>query len=393
MSKTKEACCTACGSLNVFQVLKIEDAPAHCNVLWQDKEGAQNCHKGDIELNFCKDCGHLYNQSFDEGLMSYDQEYENTLDFSPSFQKFAKELVERLTTSYDLHGKSIVEIGCGKGVFLKMIAELGGNKAFGFDKSYDPANETEEIPENVTFIQDFYSEKYADYPSDMIISRHVLEHIEFPEPFVKGIKDISSDKDGKKVFYFEVPNILYTLRDMGIWDLIYEHCSYFSATSIAGVFEKVGLNVVNVQEGYAGQFLSIEANTEAQQTYKPYVDVAEIADMVDKFSSNFKEKIAHWTSVLDELKKENKKIVTWGGGSKGVSFLNFLKTGGLIDYIVDINPRKTGMYVAGTGQKYIQPEELVDIKPDVVIIMNPIYEQEISDALKEMGLKVDVMVA
>jgi hypothetical protein len=42
------------------------------------------------------------------------------------------------------------------------------------------------------------------------------------------------------MFYLEVPNGLFTLRDLGIWDLIYEHCQYFTAASFVAVVEAFG---------------------------------------------------------------------------------------------------------------------------------------------------------
>jgi len=58
---------------------------------------------------------------------------------------------------------------------------------------------------------------------------------------------------------------------------------------------------------------------------------------------------------------------------------------------VDINPRKQGMYVAGTGQKIVPPEFLRDYQPDVVIVMNPIYEGEIRQMVADWGLTPELM--
>lgn len=73
--------------------------------------------------------------------------------------------------------------------------------------------------------------------------------------------------------------------------------------------------------------------------------------------------------------------MVWGAGSKAVTFLNILKTQGLVEYVVDINPRKTSLFVPGTGQQIVQPEFLQQYKPDVIMIMNPIYRQEIAQDL------------
>jgi hypothetical protein len=84
--------------------------------------------------------------------------------------------------------------------------------------------------------------------------------------------------------------------------------------------------------------------------------------------------------------------VLWGGGSKGVAFLTTL---GLslddVAYAVDINPNKTGTYMAGTGQEIVAPDFLKSYRPDVVIIMNPVYLQEITQNLAGMGLTPEIM--
>lgn len=392
--KNKEIKCSSCGSSNVKEVLLIKDVPAHCCLLWEKRDEAINCPKGDVQLNFCIDCGHLYNQVFNSELMEYTQNYENSLHFSPKFQEYSNQLVKRLTETYNLYNKDIVEIGCGKGDFLKMICAYGKNRGYGFDRSYEPEIDTGNKLDLVEFIQDFYSEKYANYPTDLIVSRYVLEHIQDPYHFILDIKNIL-DHSKDITFYFEVPNILYTLRDLGIWDLIYEHCSYFSAPSISKLFEKANFEVRNVTENYMGQFLAIEANTRKKgaDDYQTYVSIESVKELVEKFSTNFNQKINEWEVKLEQYRRAGKKIIAWGGGAKGVSFLNFLKTENLINEIVDINFRKQGMYIAGTGQKYLLPEELSTINPDVVILMNPIYKEEIADTLSKLNLHPEILVA
>ncbi|MGB5194034.1 MAG: hypothetical protein WBN70_13700, partial [Polyangiales bacterium] len=85
------------------------------------------------------------------------------------------------------------------------------------------------------------------------------------------------------------------------------------------------------------------------------------------------------------------RVVAWGAGSKGNTFLNLV--GKDISAIVDINPKKLGKFVAGTGQPIIAPTELVEVKPSMVVIMNPIYEGEISEQLGFLGLEPRLFVA
>jgi hypothetical protein len=58
---------------------------------------------------------------------------------------------------------------------------------------------------------------------------------------------------------------------------------------------------------------------------------------------------------------------------------------------VDINPYKHGTYMAGTGQEIVGPEFLRAYRPDVVIVMNPIYCNEIQRDLDGMGITAELM--
>ncbi len=86
------------------------------------------------------------------------------------------------------------------------------------------------------------------------------------------------------------------------------------------------------------------------------------------------------------MRQQGIRPVVWGAGSKGVSFLNVLGTSGVIDYVVDINPHKQGCYIPGTGQQVVSPNALADIKPQVVIAMNPLYTDEIEKMIGERNL-------
>ena len=89
--------------------------------------------------------------------------------------------------------------------------------------------------------------------------------------------------------------------------------------------------------------------------------------------------------ALKKLLDEGKRIVAWGAGARGVTFLNIFKDT-RIKYVVDINPHKQNMYVPGTGQKIVSPDFLKNYKPDYVILANPSYKQEIAGMLADLGL-------
>ncbi len=385
--------CRVCGGGGLEVFFELPQVPTHCNVLWPTREEALQAPRGDIRLAFCPACGHVYNVAFDPALMSYSQAYENSLHFSPRFQRYAEGLAARLVERYDLRGKDIVEIGSGKGDFLRMLCEQGGNRGVGFDPSHDPDLLQDAPPEGLRFVQDFYSARYADYQADLICSRHVLEHIEQPRAFIQDVRRAVGDRPHTAV-YFEVPNVLYTLRDMGIWDVIYEHCSYFSASSLGRLFTACGFDVLCLEEAYGGQFLGIEAvpaQAEAGTQQAPGNDLREMARDVAAFAKNYRGKVSLWRRRLSQIGGAGRRAVIWGAGSKGVTFLNTLQAGDTVTHVVDINPRKQGRYVAGTGQRIVPPEFLRSERPDVVLVMNPLYLDEIRQTLAALGLTPEVM--
>lgn len=392
-SPSYAATCTACSSANIRIFAEIKDIPVHCNVLWPTKLEALHAPRGDMRMAFCSDCGHVFNSSFDPKLMEYTQAYENSLHFSPSFQEFAEGLARHLIERYHLRNKDIIDIGCGKGDFLKLISRMGGNRGYGFDPSYVPDESDKDFP--VTFVQEFYSEAHTSYAADLVSCRHVLEHIQFPATFVGNVKRSIGNRPDTAI-YFEVPNVLYTLRDMGIWDIIYEHCSYFSAHSLYSLFLAQGLMVNNVREMYGGQFLGLEAQPARNgrdSDSSGVNDLVEMITLIDGFGKAHREKIQYWQTTLNGLFRDGKSVALWGGGSKGVTFLNTFDTQGHIGFMVDINPRKQGMYVGGSGQQIVAPAFLKNHIPHVVIVMNPLYEKEIREQLHGLGIEPDIMVA
>ncbi len=80
------------------------------------------------------------------------------------------------------------------------------------------------------------------------------------------------------------------------------------------------------------------------------------------------------------------RVAIWGAGSKGVAFLTTLGLTDEVAYAIDINPHKQGMFMPGTGHPVVGPDSLHQSPPDVVIVMNPVYLDEIRSALARGGL-------
>jgi SAM-dependent methyltransferase len=371
--------------------LEVPQVPVHVGVLWPSAREARECGRGDIRLAFDRTSGFICNVAFDETRVDYTLRYDNALHFSPFFQAFEDELARRLLERYDLRKKDVVEIGAGAGRFLGRLCELGDNRGTGYDPSHDPASADARVGERVRVVRDYYSERYADRPADLICCRHVLEHIPEPRRLLRTLRR-TLEGHPEAVVYFEVPNSYLILRDLSIWDIIYEHCGYFVPESLGTMFEACGFEILDLHATYEGQFVGIEARPGAtpQGPGEP-CDTSILAPAVADFARRFQAKRAEWQQRLGELRRAGRRSVVWGGGAKAVSFLNLLEIGDQIEYVVDINPGKQGSYLAGSGQAIVAPQFLREYRPEVVIVMNRVYQREIEQQLSGLSPSTRVL--
>ncbi len=388
--------CPACSSPETTTFFRVTGMPVFCNVLSATPAEARSAARGTIHLAYCNSCGLVFNEAFDESLVKYGGQYENALHFSPLFRQYAEDLANELVASYSLRNKNIVELGCGDGSFLSTLCRLGDNRGFGFDPAFDPAR-AGPIDPRVSIVQKYYGPETAGEPADFVCCRHVLEHIPEPFSFITHVRQTVGNRPGTIVF-FEVPDVSWTLEQLGIWDIIYEHCNYFSRVAIRRLFAAGGFEPFTTSSVYGGQFLTIRARPGS--TLPGFGRAADPEDqhfraLVDRFGDRQRTKVSEWQTRLADLARQGKRAVLWGAGSKGVTFLNTLaaKAGSGLDHIVDVNPRKQGCFVAGTGQEIIAPSRLPSIRPDVVVIMNPVYRDEIGQQLRALGVNAQVLEA
>jgi SAM-dependent methyltransferase len=384
--------CPCCGVEADSVFYRVSAVPVHTVLLMPTKETALNYPAGDIELAFCRACGFTWNAAFDPGLHKYSPLCEETQAFSPTFTAFHERLANHLIERYDLRGKDILEIGCGKGEFLTLLCETGGNRGLGFDPAYASARQPKCT--GVTFIEDFYSEKYAAHQADLVVCKMTLEHIHRPAELLHTVRQAIAERPGAAAF-FQVPDATRILRELAFWDIYYEHCSYFSQGSLTRLFHRCGFEVTDFWTDYAGQYLMLEAcaapggTSECHIQEEPPESLAlDVAFFADKCYDN----IDKWESNLEQRAKSGRKIVLWGGGSKAAAFLTTMHVRSEVEYVVDVNPFRQGSYLAGTGQEIVAPQFLSEYAPDIVIVMNPLYRSEIELALVQLGLDPEVVV-
>jgi SAM-dependent methyltransferase len=383
--------CPICGGGDLQEFYHVAGMPVLQNQPVPTVEEARACVRGDIALAVCRRCGFVFNAAFDPERIRYTPGYENTQACSPVFQGYMEDLADRLIAAHGLRHKTILEIGCGKGEFLALLCERGPNRGIGFDPSVPGGGG---VFGRVTLIADVYSERYAAYQGDFVCSRHVLEHLSDPGALLATLRRSIGDRRDVAV-YVEVPNTLWILRHATVWDVFYEHCSYFGPDSIRRLLESRGFAVAAVNEQAGGQYLGVHAAPSPSSAWAPASNGdggAETMSLAVQFRDRVQHRLDDVRSVLESLRASRRSAAVWGAGAKGVTLLNLLRVDPeAVPYVVDINPKKQGKYVPGTGQRIVSPAEAAARGVDAVFVMNPNYHAEIRGMAGKAGLAVELI--
>lgn len=393
--RTDRASCPACGSTALEVFYEQRGIPAHSCLLLASREEAAAYPTGDLRLAVCQTCGFCTNVAFDPSLSHYSSSYEETQGFSPRFTAFARALAQGWIDRYDIHDRDILEIGCGKGEFLATMAELGGNRGIGIDPAVAPQRLSPEVLPRLRFFPELYGPQHFELPADIVVCRHTLEHIPDVADFVQLIRRGAVDRPGVTVLW-EVPDTLRVLDEVAFWDLYYEHTSYFTPGSLARLFRRSGFDILDLRLEFDDQYIVMEARLAGDSATPPSPiedDLARTLASVEAFRIGYQRDIERRAAQLRAFRQDGKRIVIWGAGSKGVAYLVALGDVGGIDVAVDVNPFKQGMYLAGTGKRTVAPADLLEIQPDVVIAMNPIYLGEIRASLDALDVNAQLIPA
>ncbi len=250
--------CPLCSSMALTSILERSRVPVLTNFLMDTPEAARSIQRGTLHLVICETCGFIFNSAFEASAL-YTQQYDNSQVQGPSFGRYLDELVHSLTTGeQQIQPCCIVEVGCGDGFFLRKLVEAGvGKRGYGFDPSYrGPASA---LDGRIQFEARYYDDAGCDISADILICRHVIEHIPRPLPFLRMLHCALVHSLHARAF-FELPAIEWILQNMVLWDIYYEHCSYFSADTITYALERSGFRVECIKRVFNDQYLWVEAS-------------------------------------------------------------------------------------------------------------------------------------
>lgn len=379
--------CPVCAATGGHEFLRRYRVPVHQNLMISDEKLARSAPRGDIVLRTCVQCGFICNVAFHSEALAYGRGYENTQACSPFFAAYVDGLVRHLLTEKGVRNCRIVEIGCGNGHFIRALvsAEGSANAGVGFDPAYRGPQVL--LDGRLRFVSQAFEAAAVRNPADVAICRHVIEHVPDPVLFLRSVRAALGGSPPGRLF-LETPDAAWILRNRVFWDFFYEHCSYFTAASLASALELAGFSVVHVRQTFGEQYLWVEASVAEDTAVPAKNEAACVVDACGAYAWEEPRLIRAWSHRLDGLSASG-GVALWGAGAKGVTLANLLDSDRTrIRCVVDLNPNKQGCYVPGTGHPIVGYRALPEYGVRSAVLLNPNYAQENRALLAAGGLDI-----
>lgn len=334
---------------------------------------------GKIKLVQCKECGYIFNDTFD--LDKINEEYNSSSYVlkkivSPVMSKNLKMLKKNIF-NYITSKSLIVEIGCGDGALACAIAP-NAKHIYTIDPSVESIKVTN--INNITHINDYYSfenvSKIIGKKVDMIILRHLFEHISTPLEFINEIISLLND-DG--IIYIEVPNVKEIISSGRFYDIFHDHFGYFSQEVLLNYFANLGLSLKQTANLFNEQHLGLFfVKDNKKESLKKQVEI---------YSNSVEASFLKNINKINKTIEQAKNVAIYGAGAHGNSILNYINESSKekIKVCFDKDKNKQNKYLQNSSVQIKQPtiENFIDI--DLIVIASSLYEKEILNELIKIG--------
>ena len=252
-SPNQKIACPVCGANQLTPILKKKAMPLYNLELHRSRADALAAARGDLDYYQCSGCTFVFNAAFNPSLMNYKVAYNNDRALSQIYRAYMDTVCERINNMFDITGKTIVEVGCGSGEFLKQLHQKYSFR--GYDPNLSAANNHHET---LTFINDYYRADLAK--PDLLILRHTLEHLGDPHVFLDEITGTQAPRlalaPAKRVdLYIEVPAWEWIVERNQIFAFSFEHCSYYTKPALEKTLTKHGFQTRKLSFGFKGEHL------------------------------------------------------------------------------------------------------------------------------------------
>ena len=379
-SVTRRDRCRLCDGKHLELVLPIAASPIADAYVPRERLGEkQDAYP--LDLYLCTDCGHVQNiDVVDPEILFRDYIYvtSSSLGLVEHYRRYADEVMSQFDVKPDALA---LEIGSNDGSLLGFF-KAKGLKVLGVDPARRIAEEA--TARGIPTLPEFFGSKLAETlrkehgPASIIAANNVFAHADNLAEIVQGIRTMLDD-DG--VFIFEV-SYLPDIVDRFLFDTVYhEHVSYHSIVPLTRFFERLGMQLFDVQRinskggsirGFAqrapeGRHAVTSRVKEliAEENRRGFHQPA----IYREYGAAIEARKAAVAKVVDEARARGKTVAGYGASTTVTTLMWHFDLTQKLEFLVDDNPFKHGLFAPKCHLPVLSSEELYTRRPDYVVIL------------------------
>lgn len=378
--KLSQQGCLACGFLWAMSAFDGGQQPLATLAWPENAQSSIDLQRFPLTFVRCVRCGHIYNRDFTYAAVPYIDHPNRMYNASPLWKAHTDTLIAKLLPHLP-DNPVVIEIGCGEGAFLQALAEACGSGRFiGFDPNQNPDRT---VFTNIERRAELFlpaDHMHALRP-DLVLSRHVLEHLMNPLAFVQEITFYSALHGLDSSLFFEVPCIDRVLAYGRVEDLYYEHNSHFTQQSFHTLLSHLPGQLLFMEQGYNEEVIYGLVHLEDKNTQQ----------LVDE-TLRFRQQTHHAQKQVKAMLLDlSHPVVIWGGTGKAAAFIHHFQLECENLYVVDSDPDKWGTFVPGTAFEIYNPETLKARASAAIIIPPQWRAHDIYEEIKKRQLPFQVL--
>lgn len=331
--------------------------------------------KIDLKLSQCRKCGLV---QLDCEPVYYYKDSTRAAERSEGLINVREEEYRYLIEKYNLKGKKIIEIGAGKGGYLRTLKDMTeyNISEYGIENNIEFVKEAQGLGVNV--FQGDVENKEVDLPGapyDAFVSFSYLARLINPNNMVSLIeKNLTENGIG----YILVPSLEHLMNGTGYFDIVRDHIAYYDIETLRFLFTKNNFEILEY-----GNKLNLYTYVVVRKRKR--LNIKKHWDYVE----NLIKKVQQYVS---EKKNENKKIAVWCAGHYAFTVLSTTEIEENIDYIIDNAKIKQGHFAPGSKLPIVGPEHFNEAPVDVIMILGPIYIDEIVKEIRgKYSKKIEIV--
>ena len=387
--------CRTCKSNRLYMFLSLGSHPL-ANGFLRKEQLTEAEALFPVDIHVCLDCGLI--QIPNNVPPDFFRYYVYVPSASEAMHKHFAALADEVARKFLSSPESLtVDIGCNDGLFLKSLKDRGARTL-----GVDPATNIIQMArqKGLEIVNEYFSPEIARRirekhgPATVIMTTNTFHHVDDLDSFTEGVALLLADEG---TFIIEVPHALEIVNQNQFDGVYHEHVSQFTVKSIVDLFRRFNLEVFDLERldihggsirifGRKGKSANAVASAVSEWLSRESESGLFSASTYDVFRERVEKNKQTLLKLLKKLNGEGERVVGYGASARGNTLLNYYKIGtDMLDYIVDRNSLKHGLYSPGMHIPVFGVERILEDRPNYVLILAWNFAEEIMRQQVEYG--------